>query len=91
MNEDKKFYSIPEFAGLLGISRIAVFKQVKKGRIEAIRIGRNWAVPASALKLSLSARNIIKENTMKAVSTSAELEEGGEDDGSGSMDSLGWD
>jgi excisionase family DNA binding protein len=45
----KEYLSIPEAAIVLGISRIAVFKRVKKGRLPAIRIGRNWAVPASAL------------------------------------------
>ncbi|MGD9642839.1 MAG: helix-turn-helix domain-containing protein [Elusimicrobiales bacterium] len=45
----REFYSLPEVAALLGISRIAVFKRVKKGQLEALRIGRNWAVPAAAL------------------------------------------
>ena len=44
-----EYLSIPEAARILGLSRIAVFKQVKKGRLPAIRIGRNWAVPAAAL------------------------------------------
>ncbi len=35
----------------MGVSRIAVFKKVKKGQLAAIRIGRNWAVPAAALEL----------------------------------------
>ena len=46
---DREFYSIPEAAAILGISRIAVFKRVKKGQLPALRFGRNWAVPASAL------------------------------------------
>ena len=46
---ERKYYSIPEAAAMLGISRIAVFKQVKKGRIAAIRIGRNWAIAISEL------------------------------------------
>ena len=33
----------------MGISRIAVFKRVKKGRLAAIRVGRNWAIPAHAI------------------------------------------
>jgi len=41
----KEYISIPELAGLLGISRIAVFKKVKKGDIKASKIGRNYAVP----------------------------------------------
>jgi len=47
---DREYYSIPEAAVRLGISRIAVFKKVKKGQLQALRIGRNWAVPAAALE-----------------------------------------
>jgi len=47
---DREYFSIPEAAAMLGISRIAVFKKVKKGQLAALRFGRNWAVPASALK-----------------------------------------
>ncbi|MDD2805197.1 MAG: excisionase family DNA-binding protein [Elusimicrobiales bacterium] len=52
---EREFYSIPEAAARLGISRIAVFKRVKKGRLEALRFGRNWAVSASALELAVLA------------------------------------
>jgi len=47
---DRKYFSIPEAAARLGLSRIAVFKRVKKGQLEALRFGRNWAVPAAALE-----------------------------------------
>jgi excisionase family DNA binding protein len=50
----REYYSIPEAAAILGISRIAVFKKVKKGQLEALRFGRNWAVPAHALSASPS-------------------------------------
>lgn len=43
--EKNKYISIQELANILGISRIAVYKKVKKGRIKAIRIGRNFAIP----------------------------------------------
>lgn len=49
---EREFYSIPEAAARLGISRIAVFKRVKKGQLAALRFGRNWAVPAAALELA---------------------------------------
>jgi len=52
---EREFYSIPEAAARLGISRIAVFKRVKKGQLEALRFGRNWAVPASALESAVLA------------------------------------
>jgi len=52
---EREFYSIPEAAARLGISRIAVFKRVKKGQLAALRFGRNWAVPAAALELAAQA------------------------------------
>lgn len=50
MAENREFLSIPEAAALMGVSRIAVFKKVKKGQLAAIRIGRNWAIAAAALQ-----------------------------------------
>jgi len=45
-NEKKGAYlTIAELAEILGISRIAVYKRVKKGQIKAIRIGRSYAIP----------------------------------------------
>ena len=36
--------SIPELAKMLGISRIALYKKVKKGQVKAVKIGRNYAI-----------------------------------------------
>ena len=43
--EMEKYVTVPELAKILGISRIAVYRKVKKGDIEAIKIGRNYAIP----------------------------------------------
>lgn len=43
--EKRKYISIAELAKILGISRIAVYKKIKKGEIEAVRIGRSFAIP----------------------------------------------
>ncbi|MCK4645099.1 MAG: helix-turn-helix domain-containing protein [Candidatus Aminicenantes bacterium] len=43
--ERNKYITIPELAEILGLSRVAVFKKVKKGEIKAIKIGRNYAIP----------------------------------------------
>ncbi len=43
------FLSIAELAKILGMSRIAVYKKVKKGQIKAIKIGRSYAIPRSVL------------------------------------------
>lgn len=46
----KKFYSLPEIGRIFGISRIAVYKQVKSGKIKAEKIGRNYAVPVGEFR-----------------------------------------
>ncbi len=43
--KDKKYYSAPEVAKLLGVSRVAIFKKIKSGQIQAEKIGRNYAIP----------------------------------------------
>jgi len=40
-----EYISIPQLAEIMGISRIAVYRKVRKGQIKAIRIGRNFAIP----------------------------------------------
>jgi excisionase family DNA binding protein len=40
-----KYITIPQLAKILGISRIAVYKKVKKGQIKAVKIGRSYAIP----------------------------------------------
>ena len=56
-----KYITIQEMAKMLGISRIAVYKKVKKGTIKAMKIGRNFAIPkkyvASILGKVLKARD----------------------------------
>ncbi len=42
---NKEYLTIPQLAKILGLSRIAVYQKVKKGEIEAIRIGKNYAIP----------------------------------------------
>lgn len=40
----KEYYSVPQFAQLLGISRIAVFKKIKKGALKAQKVGRSFVI-----------------------------------------------
>jgi excisionase family DNA binding protein len=62
----KKYYSIPEYAKMVGVSRIAVYNKVKKGEIKAVKIGRNYAIPEEfVLGKSLSIKD--KEEIDKAI------------------------
>lgn len=44
-----EYISISQFAEILGVSRIAVYKKIRKGQIKAIRIGRSFAIPKKYL------------------------------------------
>lgn len=97
----REYYSIPEVAALLGVSRIAVFKRVKKGQLAALRFGRNWAVPAAALEAALPAvsplpaafplpapRPEVVPSNPSPQKKEAELPPPSSDD---EMSSMGWD
>lgn len=56
----KNYFSSSEIAEILGISRVAVFKKIKKGEIKAKRFGRFWLIKDSEL------RNILGETLTSA-------------------------
>ena len=70
---NKEFITIAELAKMLGISRIAVFNKVKKGQIQAVRIGRSYAIPAQNIAhilgetLTDKQRNLIEKAVAKTV------------------------
>lgn len=51
--ENKNFYSTTELAKILGISRIAVFQKIQKGKIKATKVGRNFIIPKKELEFIL--------------------------------------
>jgi len=71
--KSSNFISIAELAKLLGISRIAVYKKVKKGYIKAQKIGRSFAIPRKCVadimgtKLKPSHKSIIAKAVKKTV------------------------
>lgn len=77
VNKEQKYFSTIEVANILGISRVAVFKKIKKGDIKAQKVGRNYAVLVSDLHeylnqdstnfLSESQKGEIKESVKKLV------------------------
>jgi excisionase family DNA binding protein len=40
----QKYITIPQLAKILGLSRIEVYRKVKKGQIPAVKIGRAYAI-----------------------------------------------
>ena len=55
--KNKDFFTTSELAKILGISRIAVYKKIKKGQIRAIKIGRNNVIPKEYIP-SLSRKSL---------------------------------
>ncbi len=46
----KRFLSTSEAAKILGISRIAVFKKIQKGRLPALLVGGSYVISAAAVE-----------------------------------------
>lgn len=65
-----KYISTTEAAKKIGISRIAIFQRIQAGKLEAIKIGRNYAIPESALpqkNTTPSSKNEINEAVTRTV------------------------
>ena len=70
----EKYLTIPQLAKILGVTRIAIYKRVKKGEIKSIRIGRNFAISIeeaeniSGKTLSEEDKKIIDKAVNKTIS-----------------------
>ncbi len=78
--KENNYISLPELAKILGISRIAVYKKVKKGEIKAVKIGGNYAVPmgrilgaGEGLTLPTAEKKEIEKAVKKTVSEYGEV------------------
>ena len=65
ITKNNNFYSVSELADLLGISRVAVFKKIKKGQIKAFKVGRNYVIPKKELGVILGTE--LKEKDKKII------------------------
>lgn len=70
--ESKGLISTVEAAKLMGISRVSVFRKIKKGEIKATKIGRNYVVDKRSLgdiyqDLTEEQRRKVVEGVKKAV------------------------
>ncbi len=71
--EVDKYFTVSQLADILGISRVAVHKKIKKGEIKAEKIGNMYVIPKSYVSeifshaLSPHWKRIIKQAVHKAV------------------------
>lgn len=68
LNQNKRFFSTQEFAELLGVSRVAVFKKIKSGVIRAEKIGRNYVIPREEIAAALG--QFVSEKRRKEIDKS---------------------
>lgn len=65
MSIDKsQFITVAEMAKMLGITRAAINKQIKEGKIPAEKVGRNYLIPKASLPADLQER--IRSEQLKA-------------------------
>lgn len=73
-NMKKRFLSTGELAKLLGISRVAVYKKIKKGKIDAFKVGNRYVISRRALdnllgkNLTTKQKRIVESAVKKVVS-----------------------
>lgn len=45
-DESTQYLTTAELAKLLNVSRVAIFKKIKSGKIKGFKIGRNYVIPS---------------------------------------------
>jgi len=77
-----KYLTTPELAKKLGVSRITIFNRIKKGKIPAEKIGRNYIIPYENVKGLIENKNstILTEEKKEKIKKSVKkiIEEYGE-------------
>ena len=47
---EEKYITVPRLAELLGVSRITIYKRVKKGQIPATKVGKTYIITDQTVK-----------------------------------------
>lgn len=47
----RAYYSVAEVAVLLGVSRAAIRRAIRAGRLPAVRLARLWRIPVSTFEV----------------------------------------
>ncbi len=76
-----RYLSTTEVASIIGISRVAVFQRIRRGEIQAFKVGRNYIVDRRSLgpvfqEASQEQIQWIEEAVTRVVDTYSELMKG---------------
>lgn len=50
MTEEKKFYTLTEVADILGVVRLTLYNEIKRGNIVAMKVGKNYRISFQELQ-----------------------------------------
>lgn len=75
---EKDFYSTNEVAKIVGISRQAIFKKIKAGKIKANKVGKSFIIPRTELPKILDRTVSDKSKNEISVTIKRLVEEYGE-------------
>lgn len=76
--QGENYLTTSEAAKILGVSRVAVFKKIKKGGLSARKIGRNYVIDKESLSPALKRKVSEKDKIFISNTTSRVVEEYGE-------------
>ena len=60
----KEYYTVPEIADILNVSRISIYRKVKKGEIRATMVGKTYIVHSKDLAEILGRKITRKEQEL---------------------------
>ena len=72
-NKDNKlFFSAPEVAKMLKVSRMTIINKIGQGLIKAEKIGRNYIIPREEVEHVLYGKKDLTEKEKKEISSAVE-------------------
>jgi len=69
-----EFVSVAQAAELLGLTRQAVLKRIRTGRLQAAKVGRNYIVPREAIVPSPAAGDAVVDEIVRRLAAAYEPE-----------------
>jgi len=55
---EEKLLSVPYVADKLGFSKVTIYDKIKRGDIEAVKIGSKWKISTSELRRQMKGKNV---------------------------------
>lgn len=60
MASTEEFFTVQEVADRLRVASRTIYRLLSEGHLEAVRVGRNWRIPAAALERYLMTNTLLR-------------------------------